>query len=599
MSSLRSLLSQGRQLYDNRDYEGAYKIFNRAHKLSPDNEEVVLWKGKTQFKLGKLKTAMNTLSLLVKDYNPDSWEGLFYLSKATYHYSFFLTNRSSRTKNLKSALWYSERAYLASRRNKSEIASLRAIILSDLGQLGEAEKVLIPFLKSNTSNPYVGTALAHIKRLKGSSVEALYEVDKTLLYYPGDVDALTERSLALRDKGDYSEALNTLDIVLRLEPTNVLAMLFKAEALELTGRVGEALKVYKQINAIFTNPLVKKKLSTAPAPLVPSISPAPPPQQMPSKPLSPVKPLSWDPKAWLGRKFSIYEVTDVLGEGGNGYVLKAKTRKGEVAVKVLKVYSGLPEEHFDALVNEVNSLSKLSNDPNVVGVYAVYVDKLILEDILSGNSKLYKEDPPRIVMEYMKGGNMAELTRDDKFFYSSQWNKAVYTAALSVTEALYQLHRLGFVHMDVKPQNIFLTEKPRYPYELTNVKFKLGDLGSVVRVNGKVTQVTVEYASPEVYVETAKPYFDIFSLGMTMYVLLTRKLDRPDMSEMNDAFDCYQRKDLGCVRDRVRKAQEKLRNWDPNVPPEVKPLVKSMLSPEPVKRPTSLEVHKYLSNLVK
>lgn len=588
MSSLRSLISQGRQFYDSRDYYNAYKTFEKAYKMFPDHEEVLLWKGKTEIKLGKLKTAINTLRKIVEGYNKDSWEALYTLALAIYYYSFLLASSSSRKKNLKVALDYSERAYTNSKKNKSEIASLRSVIIAELGQLGEAEKSLAVVRRGNNFNPPVSIALTHIYRLKGLLTEAIYEIDRVLLYEPNNVDALIERALVLRDKGTYDQALVTLDIALQTEPTNVLAMLFKAEVLETIGKTNEAMALYKVIDSIVSSPLIKKKLSTSQ------------PKSLPSKLLSTSAPINWDPKVWVGKKLSIYEVTDVLGEGGNGYVLKAKTPKGnDVAVKVLKIYTGVPEEHFDTLISEANSLSKLSSDPNVVKVYAVHVDKFLIEEVLAGNFTFYKREPPMLVMEFMRGGNMAELMHDDKFFYSTQWNKAVYRAIASVASALYQMHKLGLVHMDVKPQNIFLTEKPNYPYDLQNVKFKLGDLGSVVRVNGKVLQLTVEYASPEAYLENAKPYFDVFSLGMTMYVLLTRKLDRPDLQEMNNAYNCYQRKDFNCVRDEVRKAQGKLRGWDPNVPAEVKPLLASMISPDPVRRPTSLEVHNFLLKLLR
>jgi serine/threonine protein kinase len=95
-----------------------------------------------------------------------------------------------------------------------------------------------------------------------------------------------------------------------------------------------------------------------------------------------------------------------------------------------------------------------------------------------------------IAMELMKGGSMSDLLNDDSFFYSSKWEKTVYRVIKDMAEALNFLHSQGYVHMDVKPQNIFLTERPKQPYELDNVKFKLSDLRSAVRVNCKINQVT-------------------------------------------------------------------------------------------------------------
>ena len=98
--------------------------------------------------------------------------------------------------------------------------------------------------------------------------------------------------------------------------------------------------------------------------------------------------------------------------------------------------------------------------------------------------------------------------------------------------------------------------------------------------------------------DAAKPYIDVFALGITMYVMLTRNLDRPDLNEVNDAYDCLLRGDLSCVKAKVDEARLKLSAWNPAVPDEVKQLLKSMLSPDPLGRPTAKEVSDYLSKLV-
>jgi hypothetical protein len=46
--------------------------------------------------------------------------------------------------------------------------------------------------------------------------------------------------------------------------------------------------------------------------------------------ISPPLLTNWDPKIWVGRSISVYEIQNYLGEGGNGYVLKAKHENKEV-----------------------------------------------------------------------------------------------------------------------------------------------------------------------------------------------------------------------------------------------------------------------------
>jgi hypothetical protein len=317
-----------------------------------------------------------------------------------------------------------------------------------------------------------------------------------------------------------------------------------------------------------------------------------------SRRLSPKKLSSWDPKVWVGRTLYVYRIIDVVGEGGNGYVLKGEYNGKEVAVKVLKLDYGNASQYFKDLFKESSNLVAISSNPKVVRIYGVYVNEQVIEDILRGSLELYETHPPMIAMEFMKGGTLYNLLLDHSFFYSSKWEKTVYRAIRDVAEALYFIHSQGYVHMDVKPQNIFLTERLSQPYELDNVQFKLGDLGSAVRVNSSIVQLTPMYSPPEVYQSAAKPTFDIFALGMTMYVLLTGKEDRPDLNEMEEAFDCYVKGDMNCVKLKVETAKAKLAKWTPNVPDAVRPLLTRMLSPDPSARPTAKEVAEYLDRLI-
>ena len=597
MTSIKPYIIQGVKLFLSRDYVNAYNEFRKAASLYPQSDEAntaegkyvyadaMRWKGLTEMKLGMLDDAIRTFKYVISSTGLRTPEIVYYLCLARYYYSFFLK-----------AGWYStlvdalnDLRTISPITEMEKVTALRAMIHAEIGELREAEGYMnaIP-----PNKPIIHLVKAHILRLKGRLDEALYEIDTLLQTEPDNIDALIEKALILKGQGKYQDTLKVLNYVLSIEPTNVLAKFFMAEALELMGLTNDALKIYAEIDKLLYSDVIKMKLQpqqrTAPQSVF----------RIPSRPMNVVKQTSWDPKVWVGKTFSVYKVIDVLGEGGNGYVLKGEGPGGEeVAIKVLKIQSGLPDDYFDTLVAEASNLTSVSNDPNIVKIYAIYVDKLILKRILAGDYSLYEKSPPMIVMELMKGGTLHDLVNDDSFFYSSKWVKTVYRAIATVAEALNKMHSSGYVHMDVKPQNIFLTERPKYPDDLTSVNFKLGDLGSAVRIGGKITQLTVEYAPPEAYTDTAKPYLDIFALGITMYVLLTRKLDRPDLQDMNEAFDCYVNKDFNCVKDKVNTARYKLKGWDPNVPSEVKPLLKAMVDPEPLRRPTAKDVNNYLTKL--
>jgi len=270
------------------------------------------------------------------------------------------------------------------------------------------------------------------------------------------------------------------------------------------------------------------------------------------------------PDCWVGSKISIYEIESIIGEGGTGYVLKGKHSNEEVAIKILKIQKD-SNDFFDSLLREASNLIELSNHPNVVRIIAINVDKFLVDEIIKGNKSLYVNNPPFIVTELMRG-TIYDLLKDDTFFYSQAWRKNVYRAIKQIAEALSYIHSKGYVHMDVKPQNIFIDRVPSDPSELDYVNFKLGDLGSAVKIGEKPRQLTLEYSPPEALIEKASPSFDVFSLGMTLHVLLTRKMDRPDLKEMEEAFNGELSK--------VKIAREKLNAWSENLEEIVKKAIR-------------------------
>jgi serine/threonine protein kinase len=75
-------------------------------------------------------------------------------------------------------------------------------------------------------------------------------------------------------------------------------------------------------------------------------------------------------------------------------------------------------------------------------------------------------------------------------------------------------------------------------------------------------------------------------------------VDRPDLQEMNEAFNCYTKGDMNCVSLKVNEAKNKLSNWQPNLPDEIRDFVMNMISINPSERPTAIEVHDYFSRLI-
>src|SRR2546426_12448803 len=69
-------------------------------------------------------------------------------------------------------------------------------------------------------------------------------------------------------------------------------------------------------------------------------------------------------------------------------------------------------------------------------------------------------------MEYMRGGNAKRLVEDpsyDALYYSEKWAAVVMLMGQMISTALETIHGAGFVHLDVKPQNILFTATPPPP----------------------------------------------------------------------------------------------------------------------------------------
>ena len=314
---------------------------------------------------------------------------------------------------------------------------------------------------------------------------------------------------------------------------------------------------------------------------------------------------NWDPKLWVGKQLGVYRILSVIGEGGTSYVLKGYYDNRPYAIKVLKLANvrrgtTIVKDYYSSMQKEASNLVSLSDSPYTVKIYAVNVDENAIKSIISNNNTgIYLTDPPRIIMDFMEGGSVYELFKNSPLRYSLQWNKIVYKIIYYTSRALEYMHSQGYAHLDIKPQNIYLLRPldTNNPLVSLTDNVKLGDLGSAVKIGGSISQLTLEYAPPEqlenvIIGKGASPSMDIFALGMTMYVLLKGSIDRPDLDAMNYAFDYYSNGNTQYALQWLNYAKEQLKNWNftLEIEPEIKELLKKMVSPNPTERPTANEV---------
>jgi serine/threonine-protein kinase len=195
-----------------------------------------------------------------------------------------------------------------------------------------------------------------------------------------------------------------------------------------------------------------------------------------------------------------YQLARVLGGGGMAEVYLARDRKldRDIALKVLPHRYACDPESVERFRREAGAAARL-NHPHIVQIY----------DWGEAAGTYY------ISMEYVSGRSLKEVIREEG---SLPFEKIV-SVATQVLDALAFVHAAGFVHRDIKPQNILLDDRGRA---------KVADLG-IVRAadSGGMTAKgsilgTAQYLSPEqAQGQTATPASDLYSLGAVMYEMAT------------------------------------------------------------------------------
>jgi eukaryotic-like serine/threonine-protein kinase len=139
-----------------------------------------------------------------------------------------------------------------------------------------------------------------------------------------------------------------------------------------------------------------------------------------------------------------YLIEEILGGGGFGVTYRAQNRKkGKlVAIKTLNaIQQGKPDfvKRQGKFMNEALCLAKCHH-PHVVEVYEVFQEG----------------DLWCMVMELIDGTNLAEYLEDNGVLSEEKALPIIQ----QVGNALSFIHKQGFTHQDVKPQNIMLRTPP-------------------------------------------------------------------------------------------------------------------------------------------
>lgn len=242
-----------------------------------------------------------------------------------------------------------------------------------------------------------------------------------------------------------------------------------------------------------------------------------------------------------------YVIGRVLGYGGFGvtYVAWDEQMERKVAVKEylpsefstrmpdstqVTVFSGDKEEQFqsglDKFIDEAKRLAKFHSANGIIHIF----------DSFKENNTAY------IVMEYLEGETLKErLQREGKM----EINEAL-AIVLPILYALKEVHKLGIIHRDIAPDNIYLTNETDAN---GNPIVKLLDFGAArfsTTKHSKSLSVLVKpgYSPEEQYRSKGDqgPWTDVYAVSATLYRMITGVVPQDSIER--------------CTKDNVKKPSQ-------------------------------------------
>ncbi|MBA2538875.1 MAG: protein kinase, partial [Deltaproteobacteria bacterium] len=274
-----------------------------------------------------------------------------------------------------------------------------------------------------------------------------------------------------------------------------------------------------------------------------------------------------------GTEVAGYLIDEEIGRGGMGNVYSATHRMigKRAAIKVLKPDVSRSPIVVERFIQEARAVNQIHH-PNIIDIFAFGA----LED-----GRAYH------IMDLLIGESLRKRLKRGALI-PSEAASVIEETALALTAA----HEKGFVHRDLKPDNIFLqTREDRWP-EVKLLDFGLAKLMpeagfAPFKTKTGVMLGTPEYMSPEQARGIGVDYrTDIYALGVCMFEIMAGR--RPFISQ-NDAF--------ATLMMHAEEPPPSLHEYVRDLPVEMVQLVDTMLAKDPASRPSLAAVRTVIKRL--
>ena len=219
-----------------------------------------------------------------------------------------------------------------------------------------------------------------------------------------------------------------------------------------------------------------------------------------------------------------YRIKSVLGIGGFGITYLARDTKLGALVAIKEYfpqnmafrndrYTIVPRGRGNATVaqNYTWGLKEFLKEARVLAKFKHQNIVRVLR-FIEGNGSAY------MVMEYEKGQSLAEFLKKRGGFLNE---KDLLNVFLPILSGLQAVHKAGILHLDIKPDNIYLRSDGQ------PMLIDFGSAGQVAKESDdkKAIALTPAYSAIENYPDMGEkgPWSDIYSIGATFYRCITGK----------------------------------------------------------------------------